>query len=155
MGWCQTSTFEVAFGWLRCRVWRGDASTRHLWVRRIPVLRGMVLWPQPPVWRLQPPSGVLRLSGRREGVANRSGTENITLPIQFVFSESRSSHSVWFLNQNFNWKFYEVSFQSWYCFYFLIFTRVLPAAFGKRGISAKVLESISKQVLIKALKTET
>lgn len=119
------------------------------------MLRGMVLWPQPPVWRLQPPSAVLSLSGRREGVANRSGTENITPPIQFVFSESRSSHSVCFLNQNFNWKFYEVSFQSCYCFYFLIITSVLPAAFGKHGISAKVLESISKQVVIKALKTET
>lgn len=47
-----------------------------------------------------------------------------------------------------NCKFCQVSFRSG-------FSVVLPAAFGDCDISVKVLENISKQILIKALRTET
>lgn len=112
---------------LRCRVWRGDLSIQHLWGECWCYREWSCGCKTPMCW-LQPPSCVLSMSRRGERMANQSDTENLTLLIQLFFSESKPSHFlwgfvsslwsfVWFLNQNFNWKFYQVSFQSQYCFF--------------------------------------
>lgn len=91
MGWCQKSSFEVAFGSAQKQSLE-DPGTQHLCLKWIQVLQGMILW-------LQNPNVPVTATLRCRHCVQEKGRdskpmwhENLTLPIQLFFCESKPSN---------------------------------------------------------------